>query len=92
MAESAPLYNLRIEIENQSRGTQGGSNSIKQSVGNGITIMASSGAMNVDAPSVTVVELNNSQVAGLFGYIGLLHEGIDTSAIETEVATIVAAS
>jgi hypothetical protein len=92
MAESAPLYNIRIEIEKNSRGVNGGPNEIKQSVGNGITITSATGAVNVESPTNTVVEVNDSQVTGLFGYIGLLKSGIDTSAIETAVATLVAAS
>jgi len=92
MAESAPLYNLRIEIERYSRGNDGGPNEINQSVGNGITITSATGAVSVESPTNTVVEINDSQVTGLFGYIGLLKAGIDTSAIETAVATLVAAS
>ena len=87
-----PIYNLRIDTQKLSRGTMGGSNSIKQSVGNGITIMSSSGALNADAPTCTDIELSNAQLIGLYGYIGLLKEGIDTAAIETAVATLVAAS
>lgn len=92
MAESAPLYNLRISIERHSRGTMGGLNSIKQSVGNGVTIMTGTGAVNVESPSQTDLEINDAQVTGLYGYLGLLKAGIDTSAIETAVATLVAAS
>jgi hypothetical protein len=92
MAEAAPQYAIRIEIEKVSRGNVGGPNSIKQSVGNGITICTSTGAVNVEQCTNTVIEINDAQVTGLYGYIGLLKMGIDTSAIETAVATLVAAS
>jgi hypothetical protein len=92
MAEAAPQYAIRIEITKVSRGNQDGPNVIKQSVGNGVTITSAANAVNVESPTNTIVELNDSQVTGLFGYIGLLKAGIDTSAIETEVATVVAAN
>jgi len=92
MAEAAPQYAVRITTEKVSRGNSSGANAIKQSVGNGITILSATSAVNVESETNTVVEINDSQVAGLFGYIGLLKEGIDTSAIETAVATLVAAS
>jgi hypothetical protein len=92
MAEAAPKYSVLIQITKESRGNLGGGNKIKQSVGNGITILSATGAVNVEVPTNTHVEINDSQVTGLYGYIGLLAEGIDTSAIETAVATLVAAS
>jgi hypothetical protein len=91
MPEAAPQYAVRIMIEKVSRGNKGGPNAIRQSVGNGITI-TDTGAVNVENPSNTVVEINDAQVTGLWGYIGLLKEGIDTSAVETAIGTLVAAS
>ena len=86
-----PTAAIRIEIEKISRGNMGGPNTIKQSVGNGITI-TSMGPINADQKTNTNVELSDAQLTGLCGYIGLLHSGIDTAAIETAVATLVAAS
>ena len=92
MAEAAPQYSARITIEKVSRGNIESQNYPMQSVGNGITIMSASGAVNLDSPTQANVEINDAQVTGLMGYIGLLNAGIDTSAIETAVATLVAAS
>lgn len=95
MAEAAPQYAIRVEIEKVSRGNRGGPNSIKQKVGtgsNGATIVSATGSISVDQPTNNILELNDAQVAGLFGYIGLLDGGIDTSTIETAVASLVAAS
>lgn len=75
-----------------SRGTKDGPNQIKQLVGGGITITTATGAVSVESPTNTIIEINDAQVTGLFGYLGLLQAGIDTSAIETAVATLVAAS
>lgn len=92
MAEAAPQYALRVGIKRVSTGNSSGPNTIKQVVGGGATICSSTGALDVNSETETVVMINDSQVAGLFGYLGLLKESIDTSAIETAVATLVAAS
>lgn len=92
MAESAPLYNIRIDMDRVSRGTVENQNAPMQSVGNGITILTGSGALNVESPIRSNIEVNDAQVTGLLGYLGLLNAGIDTSAIETAIATLVAAS
>lgn len=92
MSEAAAQYSVRISLRKVSRGNLENLNAPMQSVANGVTIMTSSGALNLDSPSDANVEINDSQVAGVLGYIGLLNAGIDTSAIETAVATLVAAS
>ena len=92
MAESAPLYNITLTIEKYSRGMQENLNTPQQVVGGGATILTSTGALNVESPIQANIEINDAQVTGLLGYIGLLNAGIDTSAIETAIATLVAAS
>jgi hypothetical protein len=92
MSEAAPQYSIRVTIEKISRGNMESTNYPLQSVGNGITIMSASGAVNVESPMAANIEINDSQVTGLLGYIGLLNATIDTSAIETAIATLVAAS
>ena len=92
MAEAAPQYAIRVEIEKVSRGNRGGPNSAKQVVGGGATIVSATGSISIEQPINNILELNDAQVAGLLGYIGLLNEGIDTSAVETAISTLVAAS
>ena len=92
MAEAAPQYSVRITLEKISRGNIENLNAPLQSVGNGVTILTSSGALNLNSPTQCNVEINDAQVTGLLGYLGLLNASIDTSAIETAVATLVAAS
>lgn len=87
MAEAAPTYGVRVQLQLQSRGTQEGTNRVQQVVGGGITI-----PLTLDSPLENVIEINQAQLAGLFGYIGLLDANIDTSAVETAIATLVAAS
>ena len=93
MAEASPSYAARIEIQKVDIGAKGGPNAAKQSIGNGVTVLTGSGlALHINSPINNVVRLNDAQVAGLLGYIGLLNEGIDTSAVETAISTLVAAS
>jgi len=92
MAEAAPQYSVRVTLEKVSRGNLENTNAPMQKTGAGTTIMTSSGAVNLESPSQCNVEINDAQVAGLLGYLGLLNVGIDTSAVETAIATLVAAS
>ena len=95
MSEAIAQYKIRIEIERVSTGSQGGPNSIKQQVGtgaNGITIMTAVGALDVNSPSNTEIDLNDAQFTGLCGLIGLIRGGVDTSSIETDIATLVLAN
>jgi hypothetical protein len=92
MAEAAPSYNIMLTIEKHSRGMQENTNTPQQVVGSGITILTGVGALNVESPIQCNIEINDAQVTGLLGYLGLLNAGIDTSAIETAVAILVAAS
>jgi hypothetical protein len=92
MAEDTAQYSIRISIDRESRGSLGGPNSIKQVVGDGITILTGVGALDVNSPSQTNVELNDAQFTGLCGYIGLIKAGVDTSSLETSIATAVAAN
>lgn len=87
-----PVRTIRVEISNVSRGHKGGPNSAKQVVGGGATITTATGSISVESPINNTLELSDAQVAGLLGYIGLLEAAIDTAAIETAVATLVAAS
>jgi hypothetical protein len=93
----AGQYQLRITIEKVSQGNVSNVNEILQSVGSGATITTSTGALSVESPTETNVIVTDAQVTGLFGYIGLLNaklssNAISTAAIETEIATIVAAN
>ncbi len=95
MSEAAASYAIRVTIEKISRGNRGGPNSAKQVVGtgaNGATITSATGSISIEQPVNNCLEVNDAQVTGLLGYIGLLDGRIDTSAIETAVATLVAAS
>jgi hypothetical protein len=95
MAEGTIQYGLRIELKRVELGAKGGPNSIKQQAGtgaNGATIMTAVNALDINSPSQTDVEINDAQFAGLCGYIGLIGAGVDTSGIETDIATDVAAN
>jgi len=87
MAEANPLRWLRITVARVDMGSQEGTNRIQQVVGGGTTI-----PLNCESPLENVIALNDSQIAGLFGYIGLMDAGIDTTAIESAISTIVSAS
>jgi len=87
-----PTHTILVDIANCSRGHKGGPNSAKQVVGGGATITSATGSISVEQPISNTLELSDAQITGLLGYIGLLNEGIDTAAIETAVATLVAAS
>jgi len=93
----AGQYQLRIRIEKMSQGDLTQSDAIKQSVGNGATIMTASGGISAEGVSVTDIIITDAQVLGLFGYIGLLNadinsNGISTASIETAVASVVGAN
>jgi len=92
MAEAAPTTAIRVEIEKTSRGSSDGPNAPMQVVGGGAVILTGSQALNVECPINANIELNDQQVVGLLQYLGLLNAGIDTSAIETALTTLVAAS
>jgi len=90
-----PTQTIRVEIAKCSRGHKGGPNSAKQVVGtgsNGATITSATGSISIEQEINNTLELSDAQVVGLLGYIGLLDGGIDTGAIETAVAALVAAS
>ncbi len=87
MSEAAPIGAVRVTVSKVDIGALEGGNRITQLVGGGVTF-----PLNFESPLENVLQLNNNQIAGLFGYIGLLNAGIDTTAIETAVATLVAAS
>jgi len=87
-----PVRTIRVEIANVSRGHKGGPNGAKQVVGGGVTITTATGSISVEQSINNSLEVSDAQVTGLLGYIGLLDAGIDTGAIETAIATLVAAS
>jgi hypothetical protein len=85
-------YGVRVEMYKSSQGCQENTNAAMQSVGNGITILTSVGALTIESPIVSDVIMTDAQLAGVLGYIGLLNAGINTAAIETAVATLVGSS
>ena len=87
-----PTHTIRVEIANCSRGHKGGPNAAQQVVGGGATITSATGSISIEHEINNTLEVSDAQVTGLLGYIGLLNAGIDTAAIETAIATLVAAS
>jgi hypothetical protein len=95
MAEGTIQYGLRVTLERVEMGAKGGPNEVKQQAGtgaNGLTIMSAVSALDINSPSNTVIQINDAQFIGLCGYLGLIKAGVDTSGIETDIATDVAAN
>ena len=82
-----PICCIRVEIAKCSRGNVENVGVVNQVVGGGVTNI-----LTIEQPLTNNLELSASQVTGFLGYIGLLNAGIDTAAIETAIATLVAAS
>jgi hypothetical protein len=95
MPEATQNFAARLEICKVDFGAVGGPNTIKQVTGtgsNGATIVSATGSLSIEQPINMVLKMNIAQLTGLFGYIGLINGGVDTSAIESAVASAVAAN
>jgi len=90
MAEAAANHAIRVRIEKIDGGSFGGPNSIKQIVGTGSN--GATGPNNIESPTNTDLKINDAQLVGLVGYIGLIKAGVDTSSLETSIASAVLAN